>query len=155
MPQMSDRVNVWQSMRSIFEATGLISSADITGTAAGQFGHAQGYEVVPNPGTGYVLQLLDAFVAYDFAVAAYGGGGNTTLNWSAGGAALTGLVSAANFAAAAADKPLLFYPLTTAAVVAVPATGISLVTAAAFTQPGTAAGVIKYKIRCLVVPTYL
>lgn len=134
--------------------TGTISSADITGTSAGQFGHAQGYPLVATPGANKALILLGVSLSYKFSVAAYTGGGNVTVNWSAGGAAFTGLVSAANSIAAASDKPLAFYPLTTAADVIVPNVGLNLVAASAFTQPGTAAGIINYAVAYFVGSGY-
>lgn len=132
-------------------ATGSISSANITGTSAGQFGHANGVVLVAAPGAGKALILENVTASYKFATAAYTGGGNTTVNWGAGGAAITGLISAANFAAAASDKPVLFVPLAAAATALVANQSINLVTAAAFTQPGTAAGVINWAVTYQVV----
>lgn len=122
-----------------------ITAAQIAATGAGNFGHASGIEIVPAPGAGQVLDLVVAILIYDYATAAYGAGGNVTVNWGSGGAALTGLVSNANSIAAAGDKLLGFYPLTTAAVPLLTNTGLNLVSSAAFTQPGTAAGVIRMK----------
>lgn len=140
-------------LQSSFVATvtGTIATADITGTAAGQFGHANGYILVPAPGAGKSLVLESAVASYVFGVAAYTGGGNTTVNIGAGGAAVTGLVSAANFAAAASSKPVAFYPLATAGVALTANTPLNLVTASAFTQPGTAAGVINYAVQYAIV----
>jgi hypothetical protein len=132
-------------------STGTISSADITGVGAGQFGHAQGYPLVATPGAGKALVLLNATASYRFSVAAYTGGGNTTVNIGSGGAALTGLISAANFAGAASDKPVTFPPLSTAGVALTANTSLNLVTASAFTQPGTAAGTINYTVAYVVV----
>lgn len=126
------------------QVLGTIAVADIIGTGAGQFGHAQGYPLVPAPGAGKALVLTEVVASYKFNTAGYTGGGNTTVNWGAGGAALTGLVSAANFAGAAADKPVLFVPLSTVGIALVANASLNLVAAAAFTQPGTAAGVINY-----------
>lgn len=131
--------------------TGTIAVADITGTSAGQFGHANGYILVPAPGAGKALLLDNAVASYVFATAAYTAGGNTTVNIGGGGAALTGLVSAANFAGAASSKPVAFPPLSTAGVALTANTPINLVTASAFTQPGTAAGVINYSVTYNIV----
>lgn len=132
-------------------ATGTISSANLTGTSAGQFGHAAGFELVATPGAGKALILQSAELSFVFGVAAYTGGGNTTINWGSGGAAITGLVSGANFAAAASSKPVQFYPLSTAGVVTVPNVGLNAVTSGAFTQPGTATGVINYSVSYYIV----
>lgn len=126
------------------QSTGTIASADITGTGVGQFGHANGYPIIAAPGLHNIIELISVFWAYDFGVAAYGAGGNVTVNRAAGAGALTGLISAANSFGAAVDKVGLFYPLTTAGLNLTENEGVNLVTAAAFTQPGTAAGVIRY-----------
>lgn len=136
---------------SILIAQGQISVANIVGTGANQFGNAQGYPLVAAPGAGKALVLHNAVASYKFNTAGYGGGGNVTVNWGAGGAALTGLIAAASFAGAAADKPVEFYPLATAAVALVPNVGLNLVSASAFTQPGTAAGVINFAVAYHVV----
>jgi hypothetical protein len=138
-------------INNVLIATGTISSANITGTSAGQFGHAQGVSLVAAPGAGKSLILMAATASYVFATAAYTGGGNTTVNIGSGGAALTGLVSAANFAAAGANKPVQFYPLSTAGVALTANTSLNLVTVSAFTQPGTAAGVINYTVAYQIV----
>lgn len=127
-------------------ATGSISAANIVGTGAGQFGHANGVVLQAAPGAGKALQLVSAAIYYDFDTAAYTAGGNITVNWGSGGAALTGLVSAANSVGAASDKAVQFYPLSTAGVAIVSNASLNLVTSAAFTQPGTAAGVINWEL---------
>lgn len=127
-------------------ATGTITSANITGTAAGQLGHANGVILVPAPGTGFINQLVAAILINDFAVAAYTGGGNTTINIGGGGAALTGLVSNANFIQSAADKIIEFVPLAATFNTYTNNNPINLVTASAPTQPGTAAGVFRYVV---------
>jgi hypothetical protein len=123
-----------------------ISSADIVGTSAGQFGHANGYPLVSAPGAGQMLELTECVVSYIYATAAYTGGGTTTLNW-AGGTAITGTLAAANFCGAAANKCNMIPPLATGAIaMPIVPTGINLVVSSAFTQPGTAAGTVRVKI---------
>lgn len=134
---------------------GNITSANITGTSAGQLGHAQGVTVIPAPGAGSIVELVSFMLAYDFDTAAYTAGGNLTVNNGAGGAALTGLVSAANSVGAAADKVVMFYPLAAAGNPAVLNGPLNLVSSAAFTQPGTAAGVINWIATYRVLPTLL
>jgi hypothetical protein len=130
-----------------------ISSADITGTSAGQFGHANGFPLVVPQGTDVVVQLVAAAMFYDFGVAAYTAGGNITINLDGGGAALTGLVSAANSVGAASDKIASFVPLSTAGVVLTANNGLNLVSSAAFTQPGTATGVIRVVVKYRIIAT--
>lgn len=122
-----------------------IAAADVTGTSAGQFGHAAGYPLVADPGADAMVELISALAVYDRDTATYGAGGNTTINRN-GGAAITGLISAANFAGAAADKVALFVPLAVAAEAIAANKGLNLVSSGAFTNPGTAAGVIRVRV---------
>lgn len=126
------------------QATGVITSANITGTSAGQLGHANGVILIPALGAHVVTELVSVSVFYRFAVAAYTGGGNLTINNGAGGSALSGLVSAANSLTAASSKGFFFAPLTTVGIAFVENGPINLVSSAAPTQPGTAAGVILW-----------
>lgn len=137
------------------QATGTISSADLTSTSAGKFGHADGQILIAAPGAHNIIELISGILIYDFATAAYTAGGNVTINRSSGAGALTGLISAANFCGAAADKVALLYPLTTAGINLTENEGINLVTSAAFTQPGTAAGVIRWIVNYRVHTTGL
>lgn len=127
-------------------ASGKISTANIIGTSAGQLGHANGVLLVPVAPTGYINRLAFAVLTIDFVTAAFTGGGNTTINIGGGGAALTGLVSNANFIQSAADKTIEFVPLAATFNVYTTANSLNLVTASAPTQPGTAAGVINYVV---------
>ena len=129
-----------------YHAAGTISSANITATTAGALGHANGYVVVPAPGTGKVLELVSAIFVMEYDTAAYTAGGNTTVNLGGGGAALTGLVSNANFIQASADKIIQFVPLAATFLTLTSNTGLALVSASAPTNPGTAAGEIHYRI---------
>lgn len=126
------------------QATGTISAANIVATTTGTFGHANGVVLVAPQGAHVVLELISVIFHYDFIVAAYTGGGNITVNNAAGGAAITGLVSAANSVGNAADKSCMLVPLTAAYTPLVENGGLNLVSSAAFTQPGTAAGVIRW-----------
>jgi len=138
---------VWQldaGPASFNQATGTISVANIIGVGAGQFGHAAGVTMLAAVGLHNVVELESVIMNYDFIVAAYTAGGNITVNNIAGGAALTGLVSAANSVGAAADKSVMLVPLSTVGIPLVENGGLSLVSSAAFTQPGTAAGVIRW-----------
>lgn len=125
---------------------GVIPSADITGTAAGQLGHAQGFEMVPDYGTDKVVEFISAILTMDFSVAAYTGGGNTTINIGEGGSAVSGLVSNANFIQVAADKIIMFVPLAATFLTLTADRGLNLVSASAPTNPGTAAGVIRFRV---------
>jgi hypothetical protein len=140
----------------IQQASGTIVAADIIATGAGKLGHAEGYPLVAAPGSGYVLEFLSALLIYDYDTAGYTDGGNVTVNLSGGGAAQSDPVAAADFCGAAADKMVVVRPPTAAAGVAtVDNAGLNLVAAAAFTDPGTAAGIIRYVVTYRVHATGL
>lgn len=121
-----------------------ITSAEIVGTAAGDLGHANGVELVAAAGSGYALEFISAIAIYDFATAAYtGGGDDTSIRLGGGGAAITGAVTSANLIGAAGDKIVRFDPLSTAALPVSVGVNISMVSTTAWTQPGTAAGVLR------------
>lgn len=122
-----------------------ISSANITGTDAGKLGHASGVVLVADPGATKLVELVSAVLIYDYAGAGYGDGGNITINVN-GGAAITGLVSAANSLGASADKIAIFQPLAVAAFAATANKGLNLVSSAAFTNGGSATGVVRVKV---------
>lgn len=123
-----------------------ISAADIAATTAGKFGHANGYPLVPAVGADKTPVFVGAVLVSDRDTAAFTDGGDITVNLSGGGAAQSGLVSAANSLGAATDKQVAFYPLATAAVALVANAGLNLVASAAFTNPGTAAGVVRVRV---------
>lgn len=124
-----------------------ITAADIVSTSAGKFGHAAGYTLVAAPGADVAIEFVSAVAIYDYGGAGYADGGDISVNLGGGGAAQSGVVSAANFCGATADKAVVFYPLSTAAVALVANAGLSLVAATAFTNGGSATGVIRVQIR--------
>lgn len=124
-----------------------LTATEIVGTSAGDLGHASGAVLVAGISSAYAVEFVSAVAIYDFATAAYTGGGNdTTINIGSGGAVLTGVVTSANLLGAAGDKIVVFYPLTTAAVPLSVGTGLSMNSVTAWTQPGTAAGVLRVQI---------
>lgn len=131
-----------------------ITAADIVATGAGKFGHASGVVLVADPGAGKAVEHISTTLIYDYSTAAFTGGGNISVN-SNGGSALTGVVSAANSVGAAADKIVQLVPLATAGNALTVNKGLNLVSASAFTQPGTAAGVIRVKVAYRVHTTGL
>lgn len=141
--------SLWQAV--VGGATGVlygeatISSAAITATTAGNLGHAAGVEVVAAPGAGKAIEFMSALVIYDFATAAYTDGGNVGVKYT-GSDLVSGVVSAANSLAAAGDKVALLLAAVPTNNQALTNTGLSLTAATAFTQPGTAAGVVRVKI---------
>lgn len=118
-----------------------ISAANITGTSAGQLGHAAGVVLVADPGAGKAVELVSAVMSFTFGVAQYTGGGNVSVQQN--GSNISGVVSNANSLAAAASDIYQFVMLSTAGNLITVNKGLNLVAASAFTQPGTAAGTVK------------
>lgn len=124
-----------------------LTATEIVGTAAGDLGHASGAVLVAGVSSAYAMEFVSAVAIYDFGVAAYTGGGNdTTINIGSGGAALTGVVTSANLLGAAGDKVVVFNQLSTAALPLSVGTGLSMNSVTAWTQPGTAAGVLRVQV---------
>lgn len=120
-----------------------LTAAEIVGTAAGDIGHASGATLVAAPSSDYTLEFVSAVAIYDFDTAAYTGGANDlVVAIGSGGAAISGVCSTANLLGAAGDKIVYFVPLSTAAVPMSVGTAISL-RGTAYTNPGTAAGVLR------------
>jgi len=140
----------------LFTVLTTLTADTIVGTAAGDLGHADGVELVAAPGSGYALQFIRAIAIYDFDTAAYTGGGNdTSIRLGSGGAAITGVVTSANLLGAAGDKIVRFEPLSTAALPVSVNVAISINSTTAWTQPGTAAGVVRIYTTYRVITTGL
>jgi hypothetical protein len=135
---------------------GTISAADIVSTDANKLGHAQGCPLLAAVGAGYAPELVSCVLVHDYDTAAYTDGGNLTVNLSGGGAAQSDPVAAANSLGAAGDRVVLLRPPTASAGVAmVDNAGLNLVAASAFTNPGDAAGVLRYALTYRVHATGL
>jgi len=118
-----------------------ITSAQIVGNAANDLNHADGAPIYL-PASTSVVEFVSAVLVYDFDTAAYTGGGNDTVV-RVGSTAVTGAVTSANLIGAAEDKIVVLYPLSTAGIPLVQAASINLYSGTIWTQPGTAAGVIR------------
>lgn len=145
----------WQNISKVQYAEVSISAADIVATGAGKLGHANGYPLVAAPGAGLAIEFLSAVVILDYATAAYTDGGNVSVNYGGGGAVLSATVSAANSIGGSADKIALLIPVTPTNNQLAANTALNLVAASAFTQPGTAAGVVRVKVRYCIHVTGL
>jgi len=141
---------------SEFTVLTTLTAATIVGTSAGTLGHANGVNIVTAPTSAFTLQFVSAVVIYDFATAAYtGGGDNTSIRIGSGGAAITGIVTSANLLGAAGDKIVRFEPLSTAALPMSVGVSISINSTTAWTQPGTAAGVVRIYTTYRIITTGL
>ncbi len=126
--------------------TGQISAANMISTAAGALSHANGVIMAPAAPTGYINRLDFCVVTLKFGTAAYTLGGDTTVNIGGGGAALTGLVANTVLIQAAATVTIEFVPLAATKNTYTTANPLNLVTTAAVTNPGTAAGTINWVV---------
>lgn len=126
-----------------FSQVNITAAAMIDTTAAIGMSSTNGLTLVAAPATGFVLVWHRTIVSYTFATAAYTGGGNTTVNIGGGGAALSGLIATTTLWQNASSIIQEFVPLSTVAFPVTKETAISLKTASAITNPGTAAGTAK------------
>lgn len=131
-----------------------LTATEIVGTAAGDIGHANGATLVAAPSSDYALEFVSAVLVYDFATAAYtGGADDLVIALGSGGAALTTAITDANLIKAAGDKVLKISAIATETPLTV-GTAISL-RGTAYTNPGTAAGVLRVYTTYRVVTTGL
>jgi len=148
-------VSMGTTNANMFTVLTTLTATEIVGTAAGDIGHASGATLVTNASSAYTLEFVSAVAIYDYATAAYTGGANDlVIAIGSGGAAISGVCSTANLLGAAGDKIVYFTPLTTVAVPMSVGTGISL-RGTAFTNPGTAAGVLRVYTTYRVITTGL
>ncbi len=131
--------------------SGKILTAAITGTSAGQLGHANGVIMVPAAATGFVNRLDFCIFTSIFATAAYTGGGNLSVNIGAGGAALTGVTANTVWCTNAATVTIEMVPLAATKNTYTTANPLNLVSGSAPTQPGTAAGVMNWMVGYWVI----
>ena len=133
-----------------------IAAADLIAVGAGKFGHANGYPLVVGIPDN-VIEFLEATLIYDQGVKAYTGGGDTTVNWSGGGAALSTKVANSEFCAHNGDTVNLVKALNPATGISLlTGTGINLVTTVAFADGGVGAiGVVRAKVAYRVHATGL
>ena len=124
-----------------------IPSADIVSATAGKLSHAAGQILVAAPAAGKAIEFISATLIYDYAGAAYGGGGDLTIRFSGGGTVLSATVTAANSFGSASDKVAVFQPLDTAGgILLTTAAGLNLVSASVPFTLGSATGVGRVKV---------
>ena len=133
-----------------------IPAADLIAVGAGKFGHANGYPLVAGVAD-HVIEFISATLIYDQAVKQYTGGGDVTVNWSGGGAALSNKIAKEEFCAHNGDTVNLVTALVPATGISLlTGTGINLVTTVAFADGGVGAlGVVRAKVAYRVHATGL
>lgn len=120
-----------------------LTATEIVGTAAGDIGHASGAILVAAPTSDYALEFVSATLIYDYATAAYTGGGDD-LVIRVGTVTQSSAVSKANCLGASGDKVYKVNALATETSLPVGST-INLY-GTAYTQPGTAAGKLRVQV---------
>lgn len=131
-----------------------LTATEIVGTAAGDIGHANGATLVAAPTSNYALEFVSATIIYDFATAAYTGGANDlVVALGSAGAAVSSAITSANLLTAAGDKVLTIKAIPTEIPLTV-GTALSL-RGTAYTNPGTAAGVLRVYTTYRIITTGL
>lgn len=138
----------------ILTATATLTATTIVGVAAGDIGHADGAVLIAAPGSGKAIQFISATIVYDFATAAYTGGGDDCAIIFPGFNAVSGTITSANLLGAAGDKIVSLMPLAATGTPMVVNTGLNFA-GTAWTNPGTAAGVLRFVINYRILTTNL
>lgn len=151
----SGGISMGTANATMFTVLTTLTATEIVGTAAGDIGHANGATLVTAPTSDYTLEFVSAVAIYDFDTAAYTGGANDlVVAIGSAGAAISGVCTTANLLGAAGDKIVYFVPLSTVAVPMSVGTAISL-RGTAYTNPGTAAGVLRVYTTYRIITTGL
>lgn len=120
-----------------------LTATQIVGTAAGDIGHANGAILVDAPGAGKALEFISAVIIYDYDKAAYTGGNNDGII-RVGSTAVTTALTDGNYVKATSDRVYRLGAIATEVSLSSNAT-INLA-GTAFTQPGTADGILRIQV---------
>lgn len=127
---------------AIYTATTSLDASTIVGSTAGTLGHANGVTLVA-AAPGKRIFLVECYVVFTFATAAYTGGGTTSLRYlDAAGNAISGAQTAAATFLSVSSRTWAYTPASfnNGGLSGGVGVGVALASGAAFTQPGTAAG---------------
>lgn len=117
-----------------------LTATQIVGTAAGDIGHTDGAILVAAPSSAYALEFVSAVLIFDYATAAYTGGADDCAI-RVGSTAVSTAITDTNCIKATGDKVFRLGAIDTEISLGVGST-INFA-GTAFTQPGTAAGVLR------------
>jgi hypothetical protein len=132
-----------------------LTATEIVGNSAGDLAHTAGAVLVPAAAAGYIHEFVSATLILDFGTAAYTGGGSD-LTVRVGTVAQCAAIAAATLVGASADAIVVVNKLATNTVETGSVAGtINLFAGTAFTQPGTAAGVLRCYVTYRTYPTGL
>lgn len=152
--QVTASGGVSQGTANVIEFTKLVtlSATEIVGTSAGDIGHASGAVLVAAPGAGYALEFVAATLIMDYSTAAYTGGANDAVI-RLGTTAVSSALTDTNCFKATADAIVRVGAIATEKVLT--ANSTINIAGTAFTQPGTAAGVVRVYITYRQIATGL
>ena len=119
-----------------------LTSAEIVGTSAGDIGATAGAELVAAPGAGKIIEFVSAILSYDYDTAAYTGGGDD-LVIRQGTTAMTAPIAKADLLADTEDDIAYVNALSAGDIKVTANSALNLFAGTAYTQPGTAAGVLR------------
>ena len=142
--QKINDVIVRQNSSAIITTVVTLDSAEIVGTAAGAIGHSAGAVLVAAPGAGYALDFISAVLVTDFGVAAYTGGANDA-TIRIGTVDHTVALTDTNYVMGTVDHIEVVDPLNADEYALTPNATINL-SGTAFTEPGTATGVLRVHV---------
>jgi hypothetical protein len=120
-----------------------LTATEIVGTAAGDIGHANGAVLVPAVAD-KIHEFVSAVLIYDYDTAAYTGGADD-LVVRQGATAVSAAIAKADLLADTADD-IAYVNALSAADIKLTANSTLNLAGTAYTQPGTAAGVLRVKL---------
>lgn len=121
-----------------------LTATEIVGTDAGDIGATAGAPLVAAQ-TGKILEFVSAVLIYDFATAAYTGGGDDVVIRQ-GTTAVSAPIAKADLLADTEDDIAYVNALAAADIKLTAGSTINIYAGTAYTQPGTAAGVLRCKV---------
>lgn len=128
-----------------------LTADEIVGTDAGCIGHTDGAVLVAAPGAGKILEFVSAVLSYDYATAAYTGGGDD-VTIRQGTTAVSAAIAKADLLADTEDD-IAYVNALSAADIKLTANSTLNLKGTALTQPGDAAGTldvfITYRVHTL------
>ena len=147
--RISDIIN---QSNEILYANVTLTPTQIVGTSAGDIGHSAGAILVAAPSSDYALEFISATLIYDYNTAAYTGGADDMVI-RVGTVAQSSAITATNCIKATGDKVYKLNAIATETSLPVGST-INLY-GTAYTNPGTAAGVLRVQVAYRIHETNL
>lgn len=142
-----------QSTNSVVKTTEVtLTATEIVGTDAGDIGHSAGAVLVAAQ-SGITYEFISAVLIYDFDTAAYTGGADD-LVVRQGTTAVSAAIAAADLLGDTADD-IAFVSALSAADIKLTANSTLNLAGTAYTQPGTAAGVLRVVVTYREITTNL